>query len=128
MKYLNILNDIPKIENFFCYVQTPKVFVNFKRMRRRECGRTHSVCLYLAGTRTVAHATNRTHFYPEYGSTFRKDAITLFSTSSMIVGPEFESRNLILLTRNWTMRDLIRGQGENPRSLDLINKSENDFC
>jgi len=69
----------------------------------------------------------RTFMAPECGSTSRKDAITPFSSSGAIIGPEFESKNLILLTRNWTKRDLIRGQGENPRSLDLINKSENDF-
>jgi len=49
----------------------------------------------------------RTSIAPEYGSTSRKDAITPFFTSSAIVGPNFESRNLILLTRDWTTRDLI---------------------
>jgi len=49
----------------------------------------------------------RTFIAPEYESTSRKDAITPFSTSSAIVGPNFESRNLILLTWDWTTCDLI---------------------
>jgi len=32
--------------------------------------------------------------------------ITPFSKSNAIVGPNFESRNLILLTRDWTTCDL----------------------
>jgi len=76
----------------------------------------------------VAHATSRTHFYgSRIWVNVPKGRYNAFSTSSAIVGPELESRNLILLTWDWTTRDLIRGQGENPRSLDLINKSENDF-
>jgi len=58
-----------------------------------------------------AHAqrlrVERTFVAPEYGSTSRKDAITPFSTSSAVVGPNFESRNLILLTQDWTTCDLF---------------------
>jgi len=64
---------------------------------------------------------------PEYGSMSRKDAITPFSTNSAIVGPNFDSRNLILLIRDWTTCNLIRWQGKKARSLDSINKSENNF-
>jgi len=35
----------------------------------------------------------RTFMAPEYGSTPRKDAITSFSTSNAIVGPNFEEFN-----------------------------------
>jgi len=42
---------------------------------------------------------------------FRKNAIMPFSKSNAIVGPNFESRNLILLTRNCTTCDLW-GQGK----------------
>jgi len=35
--------DFEIVEPKKCYVQTPKVFVNFKRMRRRGCGRMHLV-------------------------------------------------------------------------------------
>jgi len=70
--------------------------------------------------RTVAHATSRTHFY---GSgiwvNVPKGRYDAFFPSNAIVGPKFESRNLILLTRDWTTRDLIWGQGENPRSFKL---------
>jgi len=84
-----------------------------------------SNCISQVYARWRTLRVERTFMAPECGSTSRKDAITPFSKSSAIVGPEFESRNLILLTRDRITRDLIRGQGENPRSLD--NKSENDF-
>jgi len=76
----------------------------------------------------VAHATSRMHFYDSgMWVNVLKGRYDAFFPSSAIVGPKFESRNLILLTRDWTTRDLIRGQGENPRSLDLSYNNENDF-
>jgi len=65
-------------------------------------GRIQKLCL--ASTQRRALRVERTFMTPEYESTSRKDAMTPFSTSSAIVGPN--SRNLIPLTRDWTTCDL----------------------
>jgi len=46
-----------------------------------------------------------TFMVPEYGPTFQRNAITSFPASNAIVDPNFESRNLIRLTRDWTTCD-----------------------
>jgi len=62
---------------------------------------------------------------PEYE--FRKDAIMTFSKNSTIIGPNFESRNLIFLTPfNVTgSRAISEGKEKKARFLNLIVKNEN---
>jgi len=64
--------------------------------------------------------------FPEYGSMSRKDAITSFSKNSAIVDPNFESKNLILLTRDWITCDLW-GQGRKGEVLKFNCKKREQF-
>jgi len=67
-----------------------------------------------------------TFMVPEYRLTSERTLERLFSRA--IVGSNFESRNLILLTRDWTTcKGLSEGKGEKARSFNLIVKRENNF-
>jgi len=88
----------------------PKSFLmKWKDWEGKDYGRTlFRNCL--AGIRIEARVANRTQMAPEYGLTSRKDAMP-FSKNSLIVGPAFESRNLIPLTWDWITCDLWRREG-----------------
>jgi len=73
----------PNPGSFFCKVE---------RMRRKEYGRTYSETVSRRYTHRDACCNERTFIAPEYKSMSRKDAITLFSKSSAIVGPSFKSQ------------------------------------
>jgi len=55
--------------------------------RRRRYGRTYSVTVSQVYAQRRVLRVERTFMALEYGSTSRKDAITPFSMSSAIVGP-----------------------------------------
>jgi len=58
----------------------------------------------IAGTSTKACTESRMHFY-DYGINVQKrDSITPFPVSSAIVGPNFESKNII--SQDWIMCNL----------------------
>jgi len=71
--------------------------------------------------RTQARATNRTHvLYPEglYNIFFLR-------TANATVDRNFELKNLIPLTRDWTTRDLCKGRIEGKEIINYTKK--NDF-
>jgi len=95
--YLQLLR--PNLKSFFNEVE------RLKKRRNKEKNAIQKLCLASIRTEACAASRTRTFMAPEYGSTFRRDAITSFSKSSAIVGSNFESRNLISLTRDWTTCD-----------------------
>jgi len=70
----------------------------------------------------------RSFMIPEYRSTSWRDIIAPISASNAIESPNFESRNLILLTgpqpRDWTVCDLYESEKKKARSLNLIIKND----
>jgi len=72
--------------------------------------------LCLAGIRTQRRVlrVERIFMAPEFESTSRKDAITLFSISNANVGSNFESRNLISLIQDRPISMRMKGKRRGP--------------
>jgi len=92
----------------YCYVQTPIICVDrFRKKKNKKDGVWKDV------RRFVSHAcmrrgwseSNTPFITLEYGLTSWKDVITLVSNKQCDVDPNFESRNLTLITRTYTISD-----------------------
>jgi len=127
MDYNKIMSGHNKNSKLFlCTVMSRprRFFINWKKWEGGDMEGRIQYCISQVHAQRRVLQVERTFMAPEYES--RKDAMTPFSSSSAIIGPNFESRSLILLTWDWTTCDLWE-QGEKVRSLSFNYKIREQF-